>query len=134
MIRQLLIQNKKGYTLPYPASGWEDGMLLGSGSQGADVWGDAEHEKITLTEETLFAPVDEGITPIEMAGRLPEIRKLLKEGRNKEASELIVSMFREKEGLEEKIWTNPFIPAGDLHILTENAEICKNYERKRSSF
>lgn len=130
MLRQLLIQNKEGYTLPYPAWCWEEGMLLGNGSQGADAWGDAEHEKITLTEETLFAPVDEGLTPIEMAERLPEIRKLLKDGKSKEASELVVSMFREKEGLEEKIWTNPFIPAGDLHILTENTEIYENYERK----
>ena len=81
MLRQLLIQNKNGYTLPYPAWRWEEGMLLGNGSQGADVWGDAEHEKITFTEETLFAPVDEGLTPIDMAGRLPEIRTLLKKGR-----------------------------------------------------
>lgn len=129
MLRQLIIQDKKGYCLPYPAAYWEEGMLLGNGSQGAVVWGDGEHEKITLTEETLFAPVDEGLTPIEMAEHLPKIRKLLKEGKSREASQLIVDMFREKEGLDEKIWTNPFFPAGDIHILTENTEIYYNYER-----
>lgn len=129
MLRQLIVQNKKGYRLPYPAACWEEGMLLGNGYQGAVVWGDGAHEKITLSEETLFAPVDEGLTPIEMAGHLPEIRNLLRKGKSRDASQLIVDMFREKEGLDEKIWTNPFFPAGDIHILTENTEIYENYER-----
>lgn len=129
MLRHFLIQDKHGYNLPYPASSWEEGMILGNGSQGAVVCGDAGHERIILTEETLFAPVEENLVPIPMAEQLPYIRSLLKKGDNKAAAEYIVNMFREKEKREEKIWTNPFFPAADLHILTENAEIYSDYKR-----
>ena len=56
MVRNLIVQNGKGWKLPYPASSWEDGILLGNGNMGADAWGDGEFETITLTQEHLYAP------------------------------------------------------------------------------
>lgn len=129
MLRQMMIQTGKGYTLPYPAASWEEGMLLGNGKMGAVVFGEGEGEKIILSQEYLYAPVDENLTPIPMAEKLPIIRELLDRGDSSRATDLIVQMFREKEGLEEKIWTNPFFPAGNLSILTEECGIYRNYER-----
>lgn len=129
MLRQFIIQNGGGYRLPYPAASWEEGIILGNGKAGAVVHGDGESEIVTMTHERLFAPVDEDITSIPMAEQLPGIRTLLDQKKYKEASELIVEMFREKEGLEEKIWTDPFIPAGNLNIFTEECGVYRNYER-----
>ena len=121
MVRNLIVQNGKGWKLPYPASSWEDGILLGNGDMGADAWGDGEFETITLTQEHLYAPVREGLKPIPMGDCLLGIRGLLDERKYKEATDLIFDMYRKQEGVEEKIWTNPFFPAGDIHIVTKGA-------------
>lgn len=129
MVRQWIVQQGEGYTLPYPANSWEDGILLGNGTMGASALGGAAEETLTLSHERLFAPVDEQVTPIPMAERLPEIRSLLDAGKAREATELIVDMYQKKEGLSEKLWTNPFFPAADVHIRTENAGIYEKYQR-----
>lgn len=132
MVRNLIVQNGKGWKLPYPASSWEDGILLGNGDMGADAWGDGEFETITLTQEHLYAPVREGLKPIPMGDCLLGIRGLLDERKYKEATDLIFDMYRKQEGLEEKIWTNPFFPAGDIHIVTKGAGCYRGFERSLS--
>lgn len=132
MVRNLIVQNGKGWKLPYPASSWEDGILLGNGNMGADAWGDGEFETITLTQEHLYAPVREGLKPIPMGDCLLGIRGLLDERKYKEATDLIFDMYRKQEGLEEKIWTNPFFPAGDIHIVTKGAGCYRRFERSLS--
>ena len=79
MVRNLIVQNGKGWKLPYPASSWEDGILLGNGNMGADAWGDGEFETITLTQEHLYAPVREGLKPIPMGDCVLGIRGLMDE-------------------------------------------------------
>lgn len=130
MLQDFMIQNGNGYELPYPAERWEEGTLIGNGSQGAVIMGDAENEEIIFSHERLFAPVDIGLQPIPMAGELPYIRKLLSKGKYGDAVRHILDMYRQQEGREDKIWTNPFIPAAVLHIETAGCCGYTDYMRK----
>ena len=130
MLQDFIIQDGNGYELPYPAERWEEGTLIGNGSQGAVIMGDAREEEIIFSHERLFAPVDVGTQPIPMAGELPYIRRLLSEGKYGDATRHILDMYRKQEGREDKIWTNPFIPAAALHIETSGCCACTDYIRK----
>ena len=129
MLSDFIIQNGKGYTLPYPAERWEEGTLLGNGSQGAIIMGNVQREEIILSHERLFAPINLDLEPIPMADHLPTIRTMLKERKYKEASEYVVEMFQKQENRETKYWTNPFIPAADFIIETSGCYSYTNYER-----
>ena len=130
MLQDFMIQNGNGYELPYPAERWEEGTLIGNGSQGAVIMGDAENEEIIFSHERLFAPVDIGLQPIPMAGELPYIRELLSKGKYGDAVRHILDMYRQQEGREDKIWTNPFIPGAVLHIETAGCCGYTDYMRK----
>lgn len=129
MLRQMIVQEGGRYRLPYPAAAWEEGLLLGNGTLGAVAFGAVRDERILFTHERLFAPVGENPQPISMADSLEKIRGLIAEGKCTEAAQIAFDLFRQKEGKEEKIWTRPFFPAGELHIFTEGCSVYEDYER-----
>ncbi|WP_017815767.1 glycosyl hydrolase family 95 catalytic domain-containing protein [Paenibacillus shenyangensis] len=116
--------NRNGYTLHRPASRWEDGMLCGNGTVGVIVMGEPERERLILSHEQLFIPMNRHERPIEMGGRLPDIRSLIAEGREDEAAELPVELFRQSHGgAYDLLWTDPFFPAVELTIHTRMPDI-----------
>lgn len=122
--------NRNGYTLTRPAARWEEGMLCGNGTIGAIVMGEAASERIVLAHERLVVPFNQGIEPIGMAPRLPAIRELIAAGREAEACNTIVDLYRqEHDGDDRLVWTEPFFPAAELRIATELADGCAGYRR-----
>jgi alpha-L-fucosidase 2 len=70
-----------------PANDWNEALPVGNGRLGAMVFGGVADERIQLNEDSLwdgFPAEDGGANPASLAA-LPEIRRLLFEGRNTEA-------------------------------------------------
>ena len=71
-----------------PARVWEEALPLGNGRLGAMVFGDPQHERFQLNEETVWGGSPYNNTNPAAREALPEIRRLIFEGRNREAQAL----------------------------------------------
>jgi alpha-L-fucosidase 2 len=78
-------------TLKYdkPAQAWEETLPLGNGRLGMMPDGGVNTEKIVLNDITLWSGAPQDANNYEAYKQLPEIRRLLKEGRNDEAQALM---------------------------------------------
>ena len=81
-----------------PAREWEECVPLGNGRLGAMPDGGIFHENITLNDITLWSGGPQDADKEDAATYLPEIRKLLFEGKNDEAEQYAKKTFRYKEG------------------------------------
>src|SRR5262245_7999682 len=64
-----------------PAAQWEEALPVGNGRLGAMVFGTVDRERIQLNEETIWAGNGAPPIPVEQGKSLPEIRRLLFEGK-----------------------------------------------------
>src|SRR5882757_2903882 len=76
-----------------PAQQWEETLPLGNGRLGMMPDGGIEKETIVLNEITLWSGSPQDANNYEAAKYLPQIRSLLREGRNDEAETLINQNF-----------------------------------------
>ncbi|QNL49566.1 glycoside hydrolase family 95 protein [Olivibacter sp. SDN3] len=72
-----------------PAAQWEETLPLGNGRLGMTPDGGIEDELIVLNDITLWSGAPQDANNYEAHKRLPEIRKLINEGRNDEAQALV---------------------------------------------
>ncbi len=72
----------------HPAAVWEEALPLGNGRLGAMVFGDPQHECLQLNEETVWGGSPYNNTNPAARAALPEIRRLIFSGRNREAQAL----------------------------------------------
>ncbi len=105
----------RGFVSALPASRWEEGLLTGNGTLGANAFGRPLDERIIVTHEKLFLPWHEPLPPVETASALPQVRALIAARHYQEAADLVVQRSR-AEGYGPKRWTDMFIPAFDLRI------------------
>ena len=109
-----------------PAASWNEALPVGNGFLGGMVFGGVSTEKISLNEDSIWSEPrkdNEKYNP-EALKSLPEIRRLLFEGRIKEAEELTkASMFAPNP--------NPsrYQPLGDLIIYFNHEGEVSNYKR-----
>ncbi len=82
-------------TLGYdkPAKSFHESLPLGSGRIGAMVFGGVDEERIVLNESSLWSGSREESDRPEAHKALPEIRRLLREGKNIEAENLVNANF-----------------------------------------
>ena len=71
-----------------PAKQWVEALPLGNGRIGAMVFSDPAHERFQLNEETVWGGSPHNNTNPNAKEALPRIRRLIFEGKNKEAQEL----------------------------------------------
>jgi len=116
---------KRGFVSWQPAQTWEHALISGNGTLGALVMGQPHEETIIFSQADLYIPLNEPKQPLHQASRLAEIRKLLLDGKAEEAAAVPMDQ-RKKEGFN--IGRDPFIPAFDLHVTQEPANI-SNYQR-----
>ncbi|MGO9261517.1 MAG: glycoside hydrolase N-terminal domain-containing protein [Bryobacteraceae bacterium] len=83
------------------AAKWEDALPLGNGRLGAMVFGGIQRERIQLNEDTIWNGRKRDRVNPEAAKALPEVRRLLFEGKPLEATELADEKlkFLERAGL-----------------------------------
>nr|WP_233530946.1 glycoside hydrolase family 95 protein [Paenibacillus alkalitolerans] len=94
-----------------PAKSWEEALPVGNGRLGAMIFGKVYQEKLQLNEDSVWygGPKD-GNNP-DAKRYLPEIRRLLSEGKQTEAEELAqMAMLSIPKSL------NPYQPLGDLNM------------------
>lgn len=107
-----------------PASTWVEALPVGNGRLGAMVFGGVEKERIQLNEETVWAghPRD-GNNPIALRN-LPDVRRLLFEGKEQEATELAGNTMM---GVPKTIQS--YQTLGDLWIELPGATQAAEYRR-----
>ncbi|MCP4642871.1 MAG: glycoside hydrolase family 95 protein [bacterium] len=71
-----------------PATEWTDALPVGNGRMGVMVFGGFKPDRIQLNEESLWDGYERDTTSPEALEALPEVRRLLFEGKNNEAADL----------------------------------------------
>ncbi len=108
-----------------PAAKWTEALPIGNGRLGAMVFGGIETERIQLNEDSIWA--GEKRDRNNPAGRkaVPEVRRLLREGKVKEAEALadraIISIPRRLP---------PYQPLGDMTLRLAGQENAAGYRRE----
>lgn len=94
-----------------PAAVWEEALPIGNGRLGAMVFGGAGKERLQLNEDTIWAGEKRDRNNPKGAAAIPEVRRLLMEGRIREAEAIadrdIISVPRRLP---------PYQPLGDLML------------------
>jgi alpha-L-fucosidase 2 len=121
-------QNKTALKLWYNSpSGktWENALPIGNGRLGAMVYGNVDKEIIQLNEHTLWSGGPNRNDNLLSPDSLAEIRRLIFEGRQKEAEKLA-----NKTIISKKSQGQMFEPAGELNLLFSGQDNYTNYYRE----
>ncbi|MDG5786581.1 glycoside hydrolase family 95 protein [Evansella sp. AB-P1] len=94
-----------------PAKDWDEALPLGNGRLGAMVFGEVEKERLQLNEDSVWYGGPRDRNNPDAQKYLPEIRKLLSEGKLKEAEKLAALAL---PGIPE--CQRHYEPLGDLYI------------------
>ncbi len=115
----------RGFISSQPAATWQQGLIAGNGTIGANVLSRPLDEIIIFTHERLFLPKGPPVMPPLIAPRLFEIRRLIDRELYGQATQLAFDL-SEQEGF---MYPDPFIPAFDLNIRMDTEEEISNYMR-----
>lgn len=127
---QLYSQSNQSYKLWYdkPASNWNEALPIGNGRLAAMVFGTLENERLQLNEETVWAG-EPGNNIIEGTyDNIVQIRKLLFEGKYKEAQDLSNKTFP-RQAPKDGNYGMQYQPVGNLFIHFPGHEAATNYYR-----
>ena len=108
-----------------PARVWTEALPVGNGRMGAMVFGGVEDERIQLNEESLWDGYLRDTTNPKALKALAEVRRLLFEGKNEEATKLADQKMM---GIPPKV--HSYQTLGDLHIETPGLESVSEYRRE----
>ncbi|MBK7106247.1 MAG: glycoside hydrolase family 95 protein [Ignavibacteriae bacterium] len=108
-----------------PAKQWIEALPIGNGRLGAMVYGDPQNEIIQLNESTVWAGQPHRNDNLEAKEALPIVRKLLFEGKSKEAQDIINQKFISKNS-----HGMPYQTVGNLNLTFPNHSNYKNYYRE----
>ena len=112
-----------------PAKKWQDALIGGNGEMGILVFGDPTNEKIIFNHEFCYEFVGtENMEPPDIAKYLPEVRRLMMEGKYDEATKYSYKMAK-KEGYAGLQWTDPYHPAMIMNIKQNFSGDIKDYKR-----
>ena len=116
-------QHKLWYS--QPASHWLEALPVGNSALGAMVYGGTDVEEIQLNEETFWSGQPHDNNSSESLQALPEVRRLIFEGKEGEASKLIDQHFiKGPHGMR-------FLPLGSLKLKLGHKDVT-NYRRELS--
>jgi alpha-L-fucosidase 2 len=109
-----------------PAEKWTNALPIGNGRLGAMVFGGIDREHLQLNEDTLWAggPYDPNNTNALAA--LPEVRKLVFEGKYDEASDLV-----SKKMMAQPLRQMPYQTLGDLYLDCYNGYNGASHDYRR---
>ena len=121
------VQARPEYKLWYdrPATQWVEALPLGNGRLGAMVYGDPAHDVLQLNEETVWGGSPYNNTNPKAKDALPEIRRLIFEGRNLEAQQLCGEAI-----CSPRANGMPYQTVGSLHLDFEGFRSYAGYYRE----
>ncbi len=111
-----------------PASEWNEALPVGNGRLGAMVFGGVQSERLQLNEESVWQKDGELQENMEGYKIIPEIRKLLFEGKYLEADQLTKARFLGERRLP--TGTNTYQTLGNLYLTFDGVENYQQYNRK----
>lgn len=107
-----------------PAANWNEALPIGNGRLGAMVFGGITDERLQLNEDSVWAgEVRDRVNP-EAASAMPEVRRLLFEGKPKEAEALADKSVM---GIPRRM--PPYQTLGDLRLKFDGVPDATDYER-----
>jgi alpha-L-fucosidase 2 len=109
----------------HPAQEWKDALPVGNGRLGAMVFGRVAKERIQLNEDTIWNGKPRDRVNPEALKALPELRRLLSEGRPGEAETLAEEKL---VGIPHR--QPPYQPLGDLNLEFPGLENAGDYRRE----
>ena len=110
-----------------PAQTWTQALPVGNGVIGGMVFGTPAVEHIQLNEETIWAGQPNNVVNPNAKEALPEVRRLIFEGKYKEAQDL--SNAKVMPNAAGQNMGMPYQPFGDLYIAMLGHADYENYER-----
>ena len=108
-----------------PAKQWEHALPIGCGRLGAMVFGGTADERIQFNEDTLWTGKPNNYVRVGARDHLEEIRRLLFEGKFKEATPIVRGSF-----LSDPVRQEAYQPFGDLRLRFPGHEGAVDYRRE----
>jgi len=108
-----------------PAAEWTEALPVGNGRLGAMIFGGPANEQLQLNEDTLYAGSPYDPNNPEALKALPEARRLIFEGKYKEAHDLVGAKM-----MANPIKQMPYEPVGDLKLTFAGHDNFTNYRRQ----
>ncbi|HEY0723958.1 MAG TPA: glycoside hydrolase family 95 protein, partial [Pyrinomonadaceae bacterium] len=108
-----------------PAGEWTEALPVGNGRLGAMIFGGLGIEQLQLNEDTLYAGSPYDPNNPEALAALPEARRLIFEGKYKEAHDLVGEKMMAKP-----IKQMPYEPVGDLNLWFPGRDNFSHYRRQ----
>ncbi len=116
---------ERGFVSSRPAKTWEEGLLSGNGTIGANALSRPLDERVIFSHERLFLPMGAPVMPRDQSARLFEIRRLIDRGLYKQACQLQFDL----SGQDGFMYPDYYVPAFDLTIRTEAKGEVRQYAR-----
>ena len=107
-----------------PAKEWVEALPIGNGSLGAMVFGRTAQERIQFNEDTLWTGHPRDYQHPGAADVLPELRRLLYEGKQKQAEKRAMERF-----MSDPLRQCAYQPFGDLMLHFEGHDVATTYRR-----
>ena len=107
-----------------PAKVWTEALAIGNGRLGAMVFGGLIQERLQLNEDTLWAGGPYDPANPDALGALPEVRRLIFEGKYKQAERLI-----SEKVMARPLRQMPYETLGDLLLTFPEVAAAENYRR-----
>jgi alpha-L-fucosidase 2 len=101
-----------------PSPDYADCISTGNGFQRIDILGDPYDDELSFTQEALYAPTWlKAPEPPDLTGVMPEVRRLLREGKLADAGELVhQTQIAAGFGPLLNYWNNNTVPPNSLHL------------------
>ena len=102
----------------YPSPDYADCLSTGNGFQRVDVLGDPYNDELAFSQEALYEPLwAKTPEPPDLTGVMPEVRRLLREGKLAEAGELVhKAQLDAGFGTLLNKWNNNIVPPNMLRL------------------
>jgi alpha-L-fucosidase 2 len=108
-----------------PAGKWTEALPIGNGRLGAMVFGGIEDERLQFNEDTLWTGKPHDYSHPGAAKYLPVVRKLLFEGKQREAEALAMERM-----MSVPLRQHAYQPFGDLHLHFSHTQKPGDYRRE----
>ena len=108
-----------------PARQWVEALPVGNGRLGAMIFGGIVNERLQLNEDTLYGGGPYDPNNPESLAALPEVRRLVFEGRYSDAHKLI-----SEKMMARPLRQMPYQTAGDFLLTFPEAKLIGNYRRE----
>jgi len=116
---------ERGFVSIKPAENWEQGLITANGTLAINALSRPLNERIIFNHERLFMPMGAPHVPPDQSKHLPELRKLIEEGKYKEAEVLQFKL----SGQKSFMYPDYYVPAFDLTIDSESQGEVRDYAR-----